>query len=247
MRIYGTLNSNVMYANVSTAVVREEPVHALGTVTSSSVVSGQPTIVLMNLEQLELLPQNVFIWPNSGLSPPIPTALTVNAGVLASAVGLVSGTLIEVIGNFASVPDGTQDFTATSLLDLETSPSLLLVNNQTNGFTVIVVTSPTEIVLQISGTARPDERAIIDYGFAGFFQLPTTPAPTIVPAGASGTFTLRDKTTGTETAYTTFSSFSDALGQALSQGATLRTFSAVGVYSSTTNSVPATKIGAVIQ
>jgi hypothetical protein len=248
VRIYGTLNANVMYANISTAVVREEPVHALGdTISTSTPTSGGPTTVTMQLQQLQLLPQSAFLFPDSGLTPPNPNALTVNADTLASAQTLVSGTPIEVIGFFAPIDDTAQDFVASSVTDLNTAPSLLLVDNKTNGLTVIVVASPTAIVLQISGTAVPGERAIIDHGLAGFFQLPTLPAPSIAPAEPTGTFTLLDKTTGTETIFTTFSSFSSALAQALSQGATLRTFSSFGVYSSIANSVAATKIGVVIQ
>jgi hypothetical protein len=247
VKIYGTLNSNVMFANSPTAVIRAGVVHALGSTISISTATNEPTTVTMVLEQLQLLPQSAFAWQDSGLTPPNPSALTVNAGTLSSAQSLVSGTPIEITGFFAPVPDSAQDFLASSVIDVNTAPSRLLVDNEVNGFTVIVVASATRIMLQITGTAGPGELAVIDRGLAGSIPLPTTPSPTISAAGATGTYTLRDKTKAMETSFTSFASFSSALGDALAHGATLHTFSAVGVYAATTSSVPATQIGAVIE
>jgi hypothetical protein len=247
VRVYGTLNGNVIWANLPTSVIREQVVHLLGEATSSSAVPNGPTTLVMNLEQLELLPQNVFIWPNCGLTPPIPSALTVNAGVLSSPLVLAAGTPIEVLGYFASIADSQQDFKSSSIIDLDTAPSLLLVRNTTNGFTVTVTAGPTSIQLAIAGTPVFGETAIIDHGLAGFFPLPANPTPTLFPAHATGTYSLRDKQTGVVTAFVTFDSFSNALGNALSQGALLDHFGAVGVYASTTNSVQATQIDAVIE
>lgn len=247
VRIYGMLNGTVMFANLPTSVVREQEVHALGNAIASSSVSGGPTRLTMSLRQLELLPQESFTWPDSGLTPPDPAAFAVNAGVQGSPLNLTSGTPIEVVGYFAAITDAQQDFAATSLIDLDTAPSFLFVSNKPNGFTVVVATSPAEIQVEIIGTAGPGEKAIIDHGFAGFVQLPTTPTPTIGPASASGVYTIQDKQSGTETAYVAFDSFASALANRLSQGGTIRTLGAFGVYASPTNSIQATTIGVVIQ
>jgi hypothetical protein len=58
---------------------------------------------------------------------------------------------------------------------------------------------------------------------------------------------LRDKTANTITAYSGFDVFSTALGSALGSGATVDTLGALGVYDSTTNTISATVVSAVIQ
>jgi hypothetical protein len=247
VRIYGTLNSNVMWANVPGAVVRAVPVHAFGTAISSVTPPVGPTTVTMVLQQIDDLPASAFFFPTSGLTPPNPSVLTVNADALASAQHLALGTPIDVVGFFAPVNDNAQDLQATSLDEATTMPSQLLVDNRANGLTVNLVATPTSIVLEITGTAAAGERTILDQGLAGVVPLPTTPSPTITASGSTGSFTLLDATTGKEMIFTTFATFSNALANALAQGATLQTFGSSGVFTTSTGTMPATSISAVIE
>jgi hypothetical protein len=146
----------------------------------------------------------------------------------------------------ASITDGNQDMTANSLTDLTTAPSLVLVKNLSGGFTVTTATSSTQIQLTITGTAATGELAIIDQGFAGTMSLPSSPTPTFQPASTGVLFMIRDKTTGSVTAYSSFAVFATALGNAITQGATLDVFGALGAYNAGSNTTQATLICAVV-
>ncbi len=248
VRIFGTLNGGVIFANLGTNLVREEPVHVLGhAISASGSGSGGPTTLTMSLEQVESQPEQAFVWANSGLTPPNPAAFTVNADELVAAEQVTSGESIGALGFFAPVPDAAQDFIASSLTNTATSPTQLIVTDKPNGFTVTIDASSARITLTITGTAGAGEKAILEQGLAGAIPLPTTPVPTIIPANALGNYSLMDKSTASVQSFTSFDTFTNALKNALSQGAKLGTFSAEGVYMPATNFMQATVISATVQ
>jgi len=247
VRIFGTLNGGVIFANLGTNLVREEPVHVLGHAISASGSASHPTTLTMSLDQVESLPEPLFVWLDSGLTPPNPAAFTLNAGELIDPAQVTSGESIEALGFFAPVPDAAQDFIASSLTNTATSPSELIVTDKPNGFTVTVDASSARIRLTITGTPGSGEKAILEQGLAGAIPLPTTPAPTIIPANALGNYSLMDKATASVQSFTSFDAFSSALNTALSHGAKLGTFTAEGVYTPSTNFMQATVISATVQ
>jgi hypothetical protein len=247
VRVFGTLNGGVIFANLGTNLVREEPVHVLGQAISASSSSGGPTTLTMSLEQVESLPQQVFVWLDSGLTPPNPAAFTVNADELVAAEQVTSGESIEALGFCAPVPDAAQDFIATSLTNTATSPTQLIVTDKPNGFTLTIDASSARITLTITGTAGAGEKAILEQHLAGAIPLPTTPAPTIIPANALGNYSLMDTSTASVQSFTSFDTFTSALNAALSHGAKLGTFSAEGVYTPSTNFMRATVISATVE
>jgi hypothetical protein len=243
VRIFGALSGTAMNATTPMSVIREQESRAFGFATGA-IASGTLTF---GLQHIELRPESAFTWADSGLTPPDPANFTANVGTLGNALPITNGTAVEVRGFMAGVADANQDMTATTLIDLDSAPSLLFVKNLPLGFTVALTTSATNIQIAITGTALPAEKAIVDHGFAGVVALPTSPTPTIQPAGALGIYMLRDKTTNTITAYSGFDVFSAALGTALGQGATVDTLGAVGTYDNTTNTISAAIVSAVIE
>jgi hypothetical protein len=243
VRIFGTLSGTSMNATTPTSVVREQQSRAFGLATGA-IASGTLTF---NLQHIDLRPQSAFTWTDSGTTPPVPASFTANVGALGTGLPITSGSACEVRGFMAPIADNNQDMTATTLIDLDTAPSLLFVKNMPNGFTVALATSPTNIQITITGTPVPTEKAVIDHGFAGVTPLPSSPTPTIQPALATGIYMLRDKTANTLTAFSGFDVFATALGSALAQGATVMTIGAIGAYDSTSNTISATVVSAVIE
>jgi hypothetical protein len=242
VRIFGALSGTTMNAATPGSVIIAQQTQMFGTA-NAAIASGTLT---MNLAQVDFRAENLFTWADSGTSPPTPATFTANVGTLGNALSIAGGTPVEVDGFVAPIGDGNQDMTANALADLTTAPSLVYVKNLTGGFTVGATTSSTQIQLAISGTAATGELAIVDQGFVGTMSLPTTPAPTVQPASSGGLFMIRDKITGSVTAFTSFSAFASALGNALTQGATLEVFGALGTYNAGTNVTQAALVCVVL-
>jgi hypothetical protein len=242
VRIFGLLNGTSMSATQPNDVIREQVSRTFGHATGA--IAG--TTLTLNLTHVDLHLQSAFSWLDSGNSPPIPSAFTADVGTLGTNLGIVNGTAVEVRGFLSSVDDSVQDLSAQTLINLDTAPTLLFIRNVPGGFTVGVTATPLFIQIGITGVAFPAEKAILDMGYAGFVQLPTVPAPNITPAGSGGLFMLRDKLTGTVTAYFTFTTFSAALANVMAAGANIVTISATGAYTGSTNTLQANLVSVIV-
>jgi hypothetical protein len=243
VRIFGTLSGTTMDATANSDVIREQQTRVFGDA-NGAIAAGTLT---MNLNRVDARPEGQFTWADGGTTPPDPSAFTVDAGTLGNGLDVVAGTPVMARGFFSAVNDNNQDLGATSLSNLALAPSHLFVKNLPGGFTVAALTSPTSIEIDITGTATTGERAIINFGFAGPENLPSSPAPTIVPATSTGLYGIHDKATGSYTLYLHFDDFSAALGTALGGGATLRQIGALGIYDPATNAIRAGISNVVIE
>jgi hypothetical protein len=244
VRIFGALSGTNLDATAADAVVRLQPTRVLG------FAAGAPSAgtLTIDLARVDLRPDTAFTWADGGTTPPDPNAFTIQVGSLGSGLGIVAGTPVEARGFFPAVDDGNDDFVASSLVNRDLVPSLLFVRDRPGGFTVTTTTSATDVQLAIAGVATTGEVAVIDQGFVGIQPLPTSPTPTIVPSASGPRFyTIRDKGTGGVTLYLDFAAFSGALGSKLGQGATLRQFAAIGMYTSATNTIAANLASAVVE
>jgi hypothetical protein len=242
VRIFGSLNGTTMNAAAQSSVVVAQETRMFGGA-DTAVVSGTLTI---DLSQVDFRPQNIFMWPHSGATPPTAATFTADAGSLGSVLGIASGTPVEVDGFMAPVTNANQDMTATALINWSSAPSLAFIKNLAGGLAVDVTAGSTQIQVSLSGTAVAGELAIVDHGFAGSMNLPASSPLTIQPPSSGGVYMIRDKTTGAVTAFTNFSAFSTALGNALAQGATLKILGALGAYDVPTNTTQATLVCAVL-
>jgi hypothetical protein len=243
LRVFGMLAGTTMDATATTDVIREQQTRVFGDATAA-ISAGTLT---MDLNRVDFRPENQFTWSDGGTTPPSPNAFTVDAGGLGSGLGIAAGTPVMARGFFAAVDDNNQDLDATSLSNLALAPSHLFVRNLPGGFTVTATTSPASVEIDITGTAGPLERATINFGLAGPTPLPTSPAPTIVPAGSAGWYAIQDHATGSYTLFLHFADFSAALGTALGGGATIRQIGATGIYDPVANSVHAAVAHVVLQ
>ena len=201
----------------------------------------------MQLVHVDLIPAGAFTWSDGGSSPSQPASFTVSVPPFASGVEAASASPMEVHGFLTGAPNDDQDLAATSLVNLDVAPALLSIKNEPGGFEVGVHIGAARIELTISGSPGPFEQAIVDRGFAGSTDLPTSVPAAVEPADATAVYMLRNKSQGTITAYTAFAPFSQALGAALASGGMLKVFGAVGDYSAPANSLRAKSMSAVIE
>lgn len=243
VRIFGSLSGTTMLANQAGDVIREQVSRVFGQATGPIATST----LTLNVQHVDLRPENVFTWADGGTSAPDPTAFTANVGSLGNNLGIQNGTAVEVRGFIAPVGDGNQDLSAVTLINLDDAPSLLFVRNLPGGFTLSLTATATAIEIGISGTAGTGEKAILDHGYAGFVPLPSSPTPTLQPAGAAGLFMIRDKVTGMVTVYVTFDTFRAALSGALTAGANVASFGGMGAYTSSTNTIQAGLVCVILE
>jgi len=242
VRIFGSLSGTTMNAAAQSSVVVAQQSRMFGGA-DTAVLSGTLTI---DLGQVDFRPQSLFMWPHSGATPPTAATFTADVSSLANVPGIASGTPVEIDGFMAPITNANQDMTATALINWSTAPSLVFIKNLAGGLAVGLTTSSTQIQVSITGTAVAGELAIVDQGFAGSMNLPASPALTLQPSSSGGVYMIRDKTTGAVTAFTNFSVFSTALGNALVQGATLKILGALGAYDAPTNTTQTSLICAVL-
>jgi hypothetical protein len=264
---FGTLHGTEMSADTATGVLREIASRAFGPasgpITPAEAAlganraqsngadadgsSGAPRTLTLDLVHIDLVPAGAFAWSDGGSSPSLPASFTVSVPPLASGVESALGAPMEVHGFLTPPANDHQDFAAASIVDLDVAPALVSIRNEPEGFDVSVHIGASRIQIAIDGTPGPYEQAIVDRGFAGAEDLPTSLVATIEPADASTIGMLRNKAQGVITAYATFTSFAQALEGALAGGGMLKVFGAIGDYSKSTNSIRAKSIAAVIE
>jgi hypothetical protein len=152
-----------------------------------------------------------------------------------------------VRGFVSGVADANQDFVANALVNRDKVGSLFVLHDRIGGFTVATSTSSTQVQFTITGTQGPTELALVDQGFVGITQLPTSPTPTVVADPAAVVFTVRDGLTGGITFETDYAQFTQDLATALGNGRFLRNFTAVGGYDLASNTFTAVFASAVVR
>lgn len=237
VRLFGSLSATTL--NATAGVVRLRPTRVLG-FCNGPVSTGSLTI---DLARVELRDPSGFTWSDGGPTPPSPSAFTNSVGSLANGLGLMAGTAVELHGYFAPVDDSAQDFQAVTVINRDTAPSLLLVNDLPGGQNLSVIATTAAITLGVTGTPVPFEVAVIDRGFVGSTALPSSPAPTVTPAGALGIYLIFDRVTGVGSLNLTFTEHVTTLNTLLGVGAHVRSIAAIGQYDAGTN---ATSAGLVV-
>jgi hypothetical protein len=245
IRVFGTLTGVTMDATAARDVVRMQPTAVFGHATGAPA----PPDLEIDLTRVDLRPQSAFTWASGGPTPPDPAHFSLLVNNLGSGLGIAATTPVAAVGFFSAFDDANEDFQATALANLENVPSLMLVHNRPAGLVVDATASAASIVLTISGTAVPGEFAIIDQSLIGVTQLPTSPSPTIQPPALAGPrwYSIRDKVTGSTTIYIVFADFSAALDNLLTGGATIDHITAVGIYTSASNTIAAPLATVVVE
>jgi hypothetical protein len=241
VRLFGTLAGTALDVATS-GVIRLQPTAIFG---YAAGPASNGTLVL-DLERVGLQTETAFMWANAGAPPPDPNAFAAQVGMLDQGLNLAVGTAVEARGYFPAVDAVGDDFTAITLVNRDLAPSLLLLCDQVGGMTVDATATASSIVLDISGTPGLGEFAIIDQGFVGATPLPTSPSPSVLPAGAATLCLLKDKDAGTLVLYSHFDAFSGALASKLAFSGRLALFGALGPYDGAANSLASSVLIAVV-
>lgn len=229
VRVFGTLSATTL--NATAGVVRLRPTRVLGFCNGPASAGS----LAIDLARVELRDQGAFTWSDGGPTPPNPSAFTNAVGSLANGLGLMAGTAVELRGYFAPVDDAAQDFQAVTVINRDTAPSLLLVNDLLGGQNLSVIATATEITMGVTGAPVAFEVAVIDRGFVGSTPLPSSPAPTVAPAGALGIYLIFDRVTGAGSLNLTFPEYVTTLNALIGVGAHVRSIAALGQYDAGTN------------
>jgi len=242
VRIFGTLAGTTMDTTGGTGVIRVQPTRVLG-YAAGPVSGGEVTI---DVSRIDLRTQDQFTWGEGGTTPVDPDALVAEVGNLGNGLGIEAGSAVVVHGFFTAIDDDGADFTATSVINRDLSPTLLAVHDRLGGMTLSPTITPTELTLAISGTPGIGELAVIDRGFVGSILLPTDPVPTIVPATGFVLYSIRDRDTGAISVHTTFAAYADALDTAFQSSAVIFNLGALGTYEESTNTLSASLISTIV-
>jgi hypothetical protein len=249
VRMFGLLTlgpPNVLDVTMPTDVVRMEPTWIFGT------ANGAPTAgdLEIDLQRVGLRDQADFSWNESGTTPPTPATFMIAENGLGTGQGIVAGKPVVALGFFAPVDDANQDFDAAVVANRELLPSLLLIRERLNGFTVSTMTTGTSIDYTFSpDPPTPLEKAVVDMGFAGQTDV-TGPGVSLVAKPGTlglGIYLLRDRTLNTLSLHFTFTSFYQAVDAALLGGATLFNVGALGIYDSGNNTFASALAGVTVQ
>jgi hypothetical protein len=248
VRMFGVLTigpPHELDATMATDVVRMEPTWVFGT------ANGAPTAgdLEIDLARVGLRDQADFNWNESGTTPPTPANFVLAENNLGAGQGIVAGEPVVAVGIFAPVDDATQDFDAIVVANRELLPSLLLIRERLNGFTVSTATTGTSIDYTFSGVPTVLEKAVVDMGFAGQTDV-TGPGIKLVAKPGTlglGIYLLRDRTLNTLSLYFSFTSFYQAVEAALNGGATLFNVGALGIYDQPNDEFESALAGVTVQ
>jgi hypothetical protein len=243
VRVFGTLSGMTMDATSATSVVREQPTRLCG----FSIGAPGSGVMAMDLNRVDLRASSDFDWSQGGATPADPTNLQVDVGSLTNGLNIVDGTPVIARGFFSAIDDAGADFVATAVINRDQSASVLAIRDALLGFTVSTMASASQIQFTITGTKGPFEFAVIDRGFVGVQDLPTSPAPTVLPGSDPIVYIVRDAMNGSIRVESDFASFSADVASALAAGRHLTGFHAIGVYDVMTNSLSANLASAVIR
>lgn len=249
VRMFGLLTigpPNLLDVTTATDVVRMEPTWVFGT------ANGAPTAgdLEIDLARVNLRDQADFTWSEGGTTPPDPAMFVLDENNLGAGQGIVAGKPIVALGFFPPVDDANQDFVAAIVANRELLPSLLLIRERLNGFTVSTTTTGTSIDYTFMGAPTLLEKAVVDMGFAGQTDV-TGPGVSLVadpnsPFGL-GIYLVHDRTLNTLSLYFTFTTFYQAVEAALNGGALLFNVGALGIYDSANDEFESALAGVTVQ
>lgn len=249
VRAFGLLDSltNTLDVTTATDVVRLEPTWVSG-IANAAPAGGEVDI---DLVRVDLRDAAIFNWAEGGATFADPDAFILDdAYNLATGQGIANGTPVVALGFFSGVDDTGPDFVAGVLANRSLLPSVLLVRDRMNGLTIATATSSTSIDFTFTGTTAGLEKAVIDQGFVGQIDV-TGPGVSIVPTPLNplglGFYLVHDRTLNTLSVHVTFSSFAQAVEDALMGGATLFNVGALGVYDAGTDTIPSAWAGVTVQ
>jgi hypothetical protein len=248
IRAFGVLDTitNTLDATTTSDVVRMEPTWVFG-LAKEVPTNGQSFEI--DLARVDLRDQSDFSWTDANTTAADPANFALdNSANLAGGQSIAINTPIVALGFFSAVDDDNEDFVPSVIANRELLPSLLLVRDRANGFTVSTTTSSTSIDFTFANAASGIEKAVVDMGFAGETDVTTT-GISITPKVLSGLglYLLYDRTLNTVGVYLTFSSFSQALDDAFTNGATLFNVGALGVYDDANDRIPSALAGITVQ
>jgi hypothetical protein len=242
VRIFGDLIGTDLDATATDGVVRLQPTRAMG-FASAGPAGGQLTV---DLVRIGLMLQGLFSWNESGLPATDPDALVAQVDTAADGLGIEAGTAVELLGWFTAIDAAGADFEATAVINRDLAPSLLLIKNRPGGLVATLTSDPTQLQVSLSGNPTLFELAIVDKGFVGIQNLPSSPTPTITSQDPTGLFTLVDKVTGSFQVFSTLAALDVALSVKLAQGADLYDLGAIGPYTAQTNTLAAKILTVVV-
>jgi hypothetical protein len=247
VRCFGLLDEGTDALDATTAadVVRVEPVRLAG-LAAGGPAGGE---LVIDLERVGPHEAGTLDWPEGGLTPTDPDAVALDVGNLGAGQGIGAGTPVLVTGWFLPIDDASgTDFVASSLVNLERAPALLLVRDRTDGLTVAPTVSAAGIALAFGGAATGFETAVVDRGFAGATDV-TASGMTVVPDHGLGLglYALRDRTLNTLQLHFTFASFAAGLEEAFASSATLFDLGALGEHQAGTGELRTRLAGAVVR
>jgi hypothetical protein len=248
VRMFGMLTlgpTNVLDLTTATDVVRMEPTWILGT------ANGAPTSgdLEIDLARVDLRDQSDFNWGEGGPTPPNPAQFVIDEHNLGVAQGIVAGKPIVALGFFPPIDDANQDFVASVVANRELLPSLLLIRDRLNGMTVTTTTTGASLDYTFSGAPTLLEKATVDMGLAGQTDV-TGPGVELVSKPGTlgvGLYVLRDRTLNTLSLYFSFTSFYQAVDDALMGGAQLYNVGAIGRYDSLTDTFESALASVTVQ
>jgi hypothetical protein len=243
VRCFGSLTGLTLDATAAGSVVREQETRLFG---FANGAPGGGTLEI-DLKRVDLRDQGDFNWPAGGTTPPDPAHFTSDVGSLGDSLAIDVGTAVEVRGFVSGIADANQDFVANALVNRDQVGSLFMLHDRIGGFDVATSTSSTQVQFTITGTQGLFELALVDQGFVGVTQLPTSPTPTVVADPAAVVFTVRDQLTGGITFEADYAQFTQDLADALGNGRFLRDFTAVGGYDLASNTFTAVFASAVVR
>lgn len=242
VRMFGLLDTmtNTLSLTAPTDVVRVEPTRIYGH------AIGEPTggLLTIQVERVDLRDAGLFDWTAGGMTE---TALVLSVGNLGTGQGLFDGAAIEATGFFEPVSNASFDFLASTLINLDTrGTSVLLIRDRLNGMTVTTTPSTTAIEFAFAGAPGTLERAVVDGGFAGTTDVTGSGIRVVPNVLGLGLYTIRDRALNTISIHFTFEAFSEALQTALGS-ASLYNFGAAGSFDSGAGEITSALATAVVQ
>lgn len=244
VRAFGTLTSSTLDCTNATDVVRVEPTRVFG------FANAAPTLGTLEIQltRIDLLDESDFTWSEGGTTPADPLFFELDVGNLGTGQSIANGTPVEATGFFTDVADGTVDFEASALTNRELLPSLLLVRDRANGLGLSATYGTAQIDFVFTGAPAGFEIAAVDQGFVGQIDIVAdgiTLEPTTL--GGLGLYVIRDRTLGTVELHLTFAAFSQALGAAVGNGATILNVGALGIYDADLDTLASALTGVVVE
>lgn len=245
VRAFGTLSGSTLDCTTSTDVIRVEPTRVYG---FAAAVPGTNALTIQ-LTRVDLLDEGDFTWAEGGTTPAVPNAFVLSFDDnLATGQSIQNGTPVEAVGFFTDVADGTSDFEAHALTNRELLPSLLLIRDRANGLGLSTTFGAAQIDFTFTGAPAGFEIAAVDQGFVGQVDI-VADGLALQPTNLAGLglYVIRDRTLGTVELHLSFANFSQALGNAVTGGASILNVGGLGLFDSDLDTLESALTGVVVE